>query len=100
MAEKKLRPENLVPPPGGSGIQRRPPEKLEVEVRRDGGDRVWAQVSRKVRLAKYESLEVGCGSTVSVNEGETLSDALKRVGAVVREEFAELLEVLREDAEV
>lgn len=92
MPEKTLRPEDVPePPPGGTGIR---------TARGTDGDRVWVQVTRKVNLGKYEILEVGCGSSVSLEPGETVSAGLKRVGAVVRAEFAELLEVVREDAEI
>jgi hypothetical protein len=53
-----------------------------------------------VNLGRYDMLEVGCGATVTVNPGETLAEALKRVEADVRREHAELLEALREDSGV
>jgi len=64
------------------------------------GDKVWVQISRKVRLGQYEMLELGCGATVSALPGETVAEALKRVEADVRREHAELMEVMREDAGV
>jgi len=88
MDEVKVK--RLAPPTGGSGIQ--PPKRED--------DRVWVQVSRKVNLGKYDMLEVGCGATVSVLHGETLSDALKRVAEEVKREQAELMEVLREESNV
>jgi hypothetical protein len=90
MDEPKVK--RMVPPEGGSGVQRaRAPRE---------DDRAWVQISRKVNLGRYDMLEVGCGATVTVDPGETLAEALKRVEADVRREHAELLEALREDSGV
>lgn len=86
------RVKRLVPPAGGSGILPPPARREE--------DRVWVQISRKIRLGQYEMLELGCGATVSTLPGETVAEALKRVEADVRREHAELMEALREDSGV
>ena len=95
---KPFDPSKAVPPRGGTGVQK--VQKVPEVVVRKEDDRVYVNISRKVNLAKYEMLEVGVGSTVSVHPGETLSDAIKRVAAVVRAEHADIFEVVREDADV
>ena len=60
-------------------------------------DRVWISIDRRVYLGKQESLNVSCGASVSLIPGEKVSEAMKRIGLTVREEHAELLEVVREE---
>lgn len=76
-----------------------PPDRPAVNAGRDG-DRVWVTVSRKVQLAKFDMLEVGLGSSISILPGESESEALRRVGKIVRAEHADLMEVVREDSGV
>lgn len=75
------------------------PDRQTSNAGRDG-DRVWVSISRKVRLEKFDMLEVGIGSSVSILPDETESEALRRIGAVVRVEHADLMEVVREDSDV
>lgn len=74
--------------------------KRKIIADKSDGDRVRVSISRKINLAKYDMLEMGISSTVSVEPGETVKDAIQRIAKIVRAEHADILEVVREDAEI
>ena len=63
-------------------------------------DRTWVAIERTVNLAPYESLKVAVGATVSLEPGESVTDAIRRVAKDVRQEHADMLEVVREEQKV
>lgn len=80
--------DNLVPPPGGTGVQ---PAQTPLEP-----DKVWLTLERKYRVAEYESMTVNLGAATSVDLGEDLSAASKRLSKTLREEFWDVVGVMRE----
>lgn len=61
-------------------------------------DRAWLSLERKFRVAEYESLTVSLGASSSLEPGEDLGAGLKRIFGTVREEFGDVIEVMRADA--
>lgn len=98
MAEKKLKERRV--PAGAKPLERKPAPDAPVANAGREGDRVWVSISRKIQLAKFDMLEVGIGSSVTILPGETEAEALRRIGDVVRAEHADLMEVVREDSDV
>jgi hypothetical protein len=58
-------------------------------------DRAWLGIERKYRVAEYESLSISLGASVSVDPGETIADATRRVFGQLRAEFGDIVEVMR-----
>lgn len=58
-------------------------------------DRVWIGIERKYRVAEYESLTVSLGASSSVDPGEDVRAAARRVFAQLRVEFYDVVEVMR-----
>jgi hypothetical protein len=89
MPRKKVAfdPEKAVPPPSGSGLV--PP--------RVDADRAWLGLERKYRVAEYESLTVSLGASTSVDPGETVATATRRVFDQLIGEFRDVVEVMRGD---
>lgn len=58
-------------------------------------DRAWLSIERKYRVAEYESLSVSLGASTSVEPGETVADATRRVFGELLGEFRDVVEVLR-----
>jgi hypothetical protein len=89
---KKLKVDDvMMVPTGGTGIK--PPTKTVVTWEEN---KVWMQITRKINLGNYESLELGCGATVTTLPGESVTEALKRVERDVRGEFSDLMEAFGE----
>lgn len=59
-------------------------------------DRVWLNVERKYRVAQYESMTISLGASTTVEAGETPRAALRRTFDELRAEFADVVEVMRE----
>jgi len=89
---KKLDESVLIPPPSGSGIQT-PKHTVSLTTYED---RVWASISQKVNLGNYENIDVAVGATVSVRDGETHADAIRRISKDLLREHGDLLEAARE----
>jgi hypothetical protein len=75
------------PPPSGTGVSA---PRTDVEP-----GRVWLTLARKYRVAEYESLTVDLGASSPLEPGETQSQALKRVFAELREDFGDVVEVMK-----
>lgn len=69
-------------------------KKVKNPAKRDS-DRVWLGIGRKYRVAEYESLTVDLGVSTTVEPGETPKDAMQRVFVQLKEEFVDVVEVLR-----
>jgi hypothetical protein len=59
-------------------------------------DRVWLTLERKYRVAEYESLTINLGAASSVEPGEDLGGASKRLFRTLRAEFGDVVAVMRE----
>jgi hypothetical protein len=59
-------------------------------------DRVWLTLKRSYRVAEYESLTVELGAASSAEPGETTRGTVQRVFGDLKEEFADVLAVMRE----
>lgn len=70
--------------------------KKLVEEKETQPDRVWMTLERKYRVAQYESLQVSLGASSNVEPGENLSAAQKRVFSQLREDFYDVVDVMRE----
>ena len=88
--KKKLAADEVVPPRSGSGVA--PP--------RSDPDRIWMSIERTYNVAAYESLKVSVGGSSSVEPGETIATATRRVFDEIRGEFADMVEVIREDGRI
>lgn len=84
--KKVLDPNRTVPPSGGSGAV--PPREPE---------RMWLTIERKYRVAAYESLSVSIGVSSSVDPGETFGSTTRWVFGELREEFNDIVEIMRGD---
>lgn len=82
--KKVLDPRGLVPPPSGSGVS----------LPRDP-DRVWLTIDRKYYVAQYETLLISLGASTSVDPGETIATATRRVFEELKSEFGDVVEVMR-----
>jgi hypothetical protein len=73
-------------------------KRLLVEPKREqvDPDRVWLSIERKYNVAKYESLSVSLGASTAVEPGETIRSATRRAFEELREEFHDVVEVMRE----
>lgn len=58
-------------------------------------DRAWLGIERKYRVAEYESLTISLGASTTVDPGETVADATRRVFEQIRAEFLDVVEVMR-----
>jgi hypothetical protein len=83
---KILDPSSVVPPSGGTAIQ---------SPRSGEADRVWLGIERKYRVAEYESLSISLGAAVSIEPGETIRSTLRATFSELKEEFADVVEVMR-----
>lgn len=95
MTEKRLKTiktDAVKPPPGGSGVQL--PEAPPAP------ERVWITLERKYRVAQYESLMINLGVAGNLEPGETHAGALRRLFTEVRQEFYDVVEVMRETEKV
>jgi long-subunit fatty acid transport protein len=81
---KAAGPDDVAPPPSGTGRQ------VPVDT-----DRVWLTLGRKYRVAEYESLSIDLGAASSVQPGEDLAAAHRRVFRELKGEFGDVLAVMR-----
>ncbi len=79
---------NRVPPSSGSAISG---QRTDIEP-----GRIWLTLSRKYRVAQYESLSVDLGASTSLEPNESHSAAHKRVFKDLLESFADVVEVMRD----
>ena len=58
---------------------------------------MWLTIERKYRVAAYESLSVSLGVSSSIDPGETVASTTRRVFGELKEEFGDIVEVMRGD---
>lgn len=90
-SKKPLDLTKVKPPEGGTGVA----PKLDLEGKEP--DRAWLSMERKFKVVDYESFSISLGATSSCNPGESIGEATNRIWQELKAEYADIIEVMREE---